>query len=432
MDYDLNWSLADDDVTPGAAAFRNPSLRDLLQHSTSKVDNGKVLRSEAAAASATKFSTDEFPDREVMDIDEFDERFGALKDALVSAPALFVEDAAVGSFREAEVRVRVISDSADYALYLRNLLVRVPLRNAQTTPRPVTIYVGSRAGDGSGDVYTVSDFDVDTLQASVVVSGPAPFADIADQLAHVVGRMYGAEGGVEAVRAKRGGGPRVATAREHGGLWEVPDEHYTALPGADGDALLLRNGSTFVNSSGDVSVVVGAPGAVLAAGAANGSLFAAHASVWGTRGVAALFAGATLPASAVKGDLPAGAVAAGGAATVPVATASNLVGHPKTVVVVEKGGAGGAASSKSAAAASAGGKETKKAAAKAAPKKGKKAAAKDSKSFSSAAAGDAAGALAAALDLSEGDAERLAERLAAHGTSVVTVRGEKELAAYIN
>lgn len=50
-----------------------------------------------------------------------------LKESFSLAPALFVEDGAVGSDRRSEIRVRVISDSANYALFFRNMLVRVCL-----------------------------------------------------------------------------------------------------------------------------------------------------------------------------------------------------------------------------------------------------------------------------------------------------------------
>lgn len=69
------------------------------------------------------FATDEFEGFEVADIDEFEERADTLRLSFSYAPRLFVHDGAVGANREAAIRVRVITDSADYALFARTMLV---------------------------------------------------------------------------------------------------------------------------------------------------------------------------------------------------------------------------------------------------------------------------------------------------------------------
>lgn len=77
LDYGLNWSLADDGVTPRGMAFRNPEVKELLMQATGPVDkDSKVLACGLGADdTAPLFCTDEHEGFVVADIDEFESRF---------------------------------------------------------------------------------------------------------------------------------------------------------------------------------------------------------------------------------------------------------------------------------------------------------------------------------------------------------------------
>ena len=77
LDYDLNWSLCDDGVAPHGDAFRNAPLKVLHQFC---VDGKKaplvgVVKAKAAPSYAT-LSTD---GPTAIDLDEFDDKFGAVR-----------------------------------------------------------------------------------------------------------------------------------------------------------------------------------------------------------------------------------------------------------------------------------------------------------------------------------------------------------------
>jgi hypothetical protein len=73
----------------------------------------------------------------------------------------------------------------------------------------------------------------------------------------------------------------------------------------------------------------------VAAGAAKGSLFAAHNVVWGTAGVSALWAGASVPTSAAAATTL--TLVSNGVAHTSV-NAGKLASHPASVVVVGNAG----------------------------------------------------------------------------------------------
>lgn len=76
LDYGLNWSLADDEVTVRGKAYRNAPRKTLLQHAVGTVDKatGTVSSTVAVDKSAPLYSTDDFPGFEIADIDAFEER----------------------------------------------------------------------------------------------------------------------------------------------------------------------------------------------------------------------------------------------------------------------------------------------------------------------------------------------------------------------
>ena len=96
INYALNWSLATDGVTPAVYAHRNLSLRKL-----EKVVGDKIKPpASSATPNPAPFSK---------------QSFEAVAEYLSNVNDVFVQDSAVGSHRSAELRTRVISDSASMA-----------------------------------------------------------------------------------------------------------------------------------------------------------------------------------------------------------------------------------------------------------------------------------------------------------------------------
>jgi hypothetical protein len=268
-----------------------------------------------------------------------------------------VEDAAVGSSRLAEVRVRVITDSPVVALYVRTLLHRTPLYNPQAFPRTVTVYAATLAGpgvaaaEGTGP-YTVVDVDPATKAGTVLAVGNVALASIAESIAAAAGQLALTGG----YRSVPGGNkhPGIAAARADGVLsWYMRDGHYYAPAGDAHPDLLPLAGDVIAEADGKgYAAVLGAAGSggVAGAAAAKGRLYAAHNFVWtAEQGVASTWAGVTLPAAAAKGAaVGKGALVAQGGVTAAL-TGPRAVPHPTRVIVVGGSGADAAAKAKSAA-----------------------------------------------------------------------------------
>lgn len=90
LDYNLNWSLADDSVTPRGDAFRNASLQQLLMYAPGKVTkSNKVLTAALpVAAKSINYATDNYAGLETLDLDRFDAKFEAVRLLCVLYPRL--------------------------------------------------------------------------------------------------------------------------------------------------------------------------------------------------------------------------------------------------------------------------------------------------------------------------------------------------------
>jgi len=326
VNYNLNWSLADDLVTPSKEAYRNASLQELLMFAKGTVSKDKVLTSTApATADAPLFSTDNFPGLKPMDIDEFDVQFEEVRDELYKSDRLFVEDAAVGSTRASEIRVRVISNDAVPALYFRNILLRTPLYDPEAFPRVITVYVSSTPNPKP---FTVSDYNPTTNKAVVVASGAVPLAAIQQQITHVAAQLMDKGG----YRHIKGGGVRVDIGRKEGNIeWYLDDRHY--FPPADEahPDLLAIKGSVVIGGEGKVKVIVGGGPTV----PVLPSLFAASGLVWEAAGISKLYAGVSAPVAGTR--LPKGALVAQGAATLAVPLTASLATAPDSIVAIGTG-----------------------------------------------------------------------------------------------
>lgn len=126
FDPDLNWSLGDDGFTLGGDAFRNARELALLQYSEGSLTKQKaVIKSPEEPKRVPMFATDEFEGFQVMDVDEAEYLREQVSEDMYHRKRLFVEDAAFGSNRLCEIKVRTVSDTAETNLFFRNMLVRV-------------------------------------------------------------------------------------------------------------------------------------------------------------------------------------------------------------------------------------------------------------------------------------------------------------------
>lgn len=431
---DLNWSLAADGVTPAGDAWRNAPITNLVQYSSGKKVGKGALSCSMPTAYVPALATDEYPGFEVMDLEAYEDMAAAVKTDLYHRSRLWVEDAAVGSTRAAEQKVRVISDSPEAALLARNMLQRTPLYHAGTFPRHILVVVNSR---WTGQPAIVTDIDPEAAgatKATIVAAGSVPFPQILRCIGHAAS-VLAAEGGY---RHEFGGNRRAADAAAAGSLELFHQDQYWRAAASDahpdlltfvadavklGDASALVMGGTpeftaaaYQGSSTAAGKAAAADAGAAASGkakaakpkaakkttaAAGGkgkgkrglatdagsglSLLSAHHTVWTADGLARVWAGATLPADAVRvEDLPRGALVGAGLVAMPV-EAPLLSAHPSTVVVV-----GGTSSG--------------------------------------ALSGDAAvEAVAAAQGLSGAGVEKLQARLAAHKSKVVAVASEQDV-----
>lgn len=358
LDYDLNFSLANDDLTTRGEAYRNAPVKDLIEfapRSTVKVTKERAVISSARGAKAVAYATDALPGFQVMDIEEFEGRVQSVRDDCLSyAPRLFVEDGAIGSSRTSELRVRVISDSSVTALAFRSLLNRIPLYNPEIFPRTVTVYAASLASsaiaagkDASGAAakpYTVVDVDPATSKAVVIAVGDVSIASLRQAVATAAGRLMQLGG----YRHVKGGdqNPNLRKVREDGVLeWYIKrgDAHwYPPASDAHPDLLALP-ADVVVGKDNSISLVLGGSSALSGAAAKAGRLYAAHDAVWTPEGVTAFWGGTSLPTASAPAPLPRGALQAEDSAYVPLA-GPKAVPAPAQVIVI--GGTGEDAASK--------------------------------------------------------------------------------------
>jgi hypothetical protein len=266
-----------------------------------------------------------------------------LRDECLSfAPRLFVEDAAVGSSRESEVRVRVVSDSSIVALFFRSLLQRTPLYAPEVFPRNITVLAatlarpeGVAAARGKAGPFTVVDVDPQTSKGTVIAVGDVPLASIASAVAVAAGQLMSLGG----YRSIPGGSDNASlnAARADGSLaWYMRDGHsYAPKNEPHPDLLPLTSGVDVVKDGNGYTLIVGAPaGSVSGPAAAKGRLYAAHGCVWGTNEISAFWSGLSVPSGSGL-PLVRGSLVAQGRTILPISSAGGrAVPHPKKVILV--------------------------------------------------------------------------------------------------
>lgn len=182
---------------------------------------------------------------------------------------LFVEDAATGSYRTSEIKVRVITDSPELNLFARQMLVRVPLYDPDWFPRHIVVIANTQA---AGEPFIVSDVDPKaplSSKATVLASGAVPFAQIQAHIARCASQLA-LKGGY---RHAHGGAAAFSARLEDGaeGNFLPVDRYWKADPAAPHPDLLVLPGDVLVNAKGEASAVFGAASQEVAAAVLAGA-----------------------------------------------------------------------------------------------------------------------------------------------------------------
>ena len=237
----------------------------------------------------------------MVDADEFSARMDDVQLHLSSVETsdIFVNDAAVGSYRNASSGIRVISDDAALSLFLSHMLVEVPSGRDPWHERPIVVYAAS------GIEGTAASLNLDTIEI------PGESED-SEARAEVVGATVVLTGAAAAPGAL------------------ALDAIAAAVASIDFDGVVMAC-DVHRNTAGSAALVFG--GAAVTE-ATIASLYSAHHSVWSADGVASLWGGRLLegkaPASAEAYDLVVGGVHVGAHAS------ENLINHPKVAAFVAK------------------------------------------------------------------------------------------------
>ncbi|KAF0852601.1 mitochondrial phosphoenolpyruvate carboxykinase [Andalucia godoyi] len=140
----VNWSLADDRITPAGQAFRNASLSDLVSASWAPSDKDGVLSIPAvssAAVSSVFLVEGTLPTSALttpaaginanasLSLTDYNAVMRSVTGYLSQVPQVWVADGTVGSHRSAETGVRVVSDNSVSSLAAQILLNRIPRVN---------------------------------------------------------------------------------------------------------------------------------------------------------------------------------------------------------------------------------------------------------------------------------------------------------------
>eukprot|EP00617_Octactis_speculum_P027485 CAMPEP_0185773090 /NCGR_PEP_ID=MMETSP1174-20130828/72285_1 /TAXON_ID=35687 /ORGANISM="Dictyocha speculum, Strain CCMP1381" /LENGTH=197 /DNA_ID=CAMNT_0028459635 /DNA_START=80 /DNA_END=673 /DNA_ORIENTATION=+ len=161
LDYNLNWSLNQNQVTPCGDAFRLTKAKDVA-----KLGAGPAVE-------VPKPSDDDVPPEageEALSFAAFDTALSVVRSSLSETATLYVVE---GDAPGTRIPCRVISDDLVIAsAAITGILERMPLR--QPTALPITCFVTSSGENFSGLVVEQGDgvvYPEDDNVASVVLSG---------------------------------------------------------------------------------------------------------------------------------------------------------------------------------------------------------------------------------------------------------------------
>lgn len=296
----MNWSLVEDDITPRGESFRNPSAKLLLQkvprNSGAAVDpSTKALHVDASSSAAES---------------SFPSLLSSVIPSLSDVDAVYVVDAAVGSFRGSEVLARVVSDCPAAALQVQHLLVKVGGASDERSGADHPIKVFHSSDSEAASIAT----HVSSLSATIAVEGPLDVRQLQQAIQDVASQ-----------------------------LMDTGEGELNVLP---------LPGRAFVDKSGDtvVEIDVSEDGATASDAKVpkGASLYGLNGTVWSQAGLARLFGGAVVSSAAAKTQFPESpgfgdVVLDGGKSVLTSFRADNLIAHPSKIVFV---GAGKKASAK--------------------------------------------------------------------------------------
>ncbi|RHY00221.1 hypothetical protein DYB25_013184 [Aphanomyces astaci] len=156
--FEVNWSLGDDDITPLHNCYRNRALDRLA---AAAAVAAPVANAAAPAATATNSPAGPFLDL-----------WNDVTKQLSHSADLYISDGAVGAHAALRTPIRVVSDTPRVAHALANLLTKVPTLKDPHTPRPIlVVWKSSTDKDESAFAYNI-DTNLDGFtQAKLVVRG---------------------------------------------------------------------------------------------------------------------------------------------------------------------------------------------------------------------------------------------------------------------
>mmetsp|Transcript_964 Transcript_964/g.1248 ORF Transcript_964/g.1248 Transcript_964/m.1248 type:complete len:386 (+) Transcript_964:51-1208(+) len=282
LEYKLNWSLADDGITPTGDAYGNIKLTTLKKKLGLKVGDSTLETSLTATSSKFQEAGNS------VSFEEFDVKKASVTEYLSSGVDLFVEDGAAGSFRGSTVGVRVVTDDPIFAMVSKNLLMPIP-KKLQAKSQPITVLVSTKCEASMEAVAFDESEDGELVGATIVLSNSMNLSAFTSLLSHAAS--------------------------------VVLDENEDLLP-------LPAAAVTKDSSAG---LLVGSSSSLLGQLYGEGALYSAHSSIWAPSGISALLNGAVLPSGAVGGN---GVDVKAGEVTCISNPAMNLVAPPKAVLFV--------------------------------------------------------------------------------------------------
>eukprot|EP01138_Halocafeteria_seosinensis_P015107 gb/GECG01015420.1/.p1 GENE.gb/GECG01015420.1/~~gb/GECG01015420.1/.p1 ORF type:complete len:452 (+),score=60.95 gb/GECG01015420.1/:1-1356(+) len=319
FDPDLNWSLGDDGLTIGGDAFRNASELALFQYSQSPLTKQKVVQKKGNASKVAKLATEEYQGYSLMDADEADYFREQVSEDLYARKRLFVEDAAFGSNRNCEIKVRAVTDTAEANLFFRNMLHRIPLDIPDCFPRHILV-ISNEQWDKT-DPCVLVDIDMQANSATkavVVAAGKVSFSELAENIAFCANELA-TKGGY---RHEFGGGLRARIARENGRLeLYYTDRYWKASPDEPHPDMLLMRGHVLTKTGSAPHIILTENDKVAAkalhkrasSDSASVDLYASNHFFWDKNGIGRAWGGIAAGVSDLGGSkwLPRGTIVEG-------------------------------------------------------------------------------------------------------------------------
>eukprot|EP01027_Heterolobosea_sp_BB2_P008956 GEZU01013269.1.p1 GENE.GEZU01013269.1~~GEZU01013269.1.p1 ORF type:complete len:559 (-),score=163.21 GEZU01013269.1:266-1942(-) len=281
LDYDLNWSLSEDQINPYFDSFRNLDTKGLIARSYVAPDKKtKAIVVDAKAeehenTAPANYYVNEQQDSAPTkysawnkDIQKVTPKirnriYKELAYHLSNVPSSFVFDAAVGSSPATETTLRVVTDDPISGIYLNHMLLKVPKRKAvefkdeaiilhcpgyRFTPTRIVEEFG---GPTPADLGLTADKFVltDLVTSTAMTGGVADRSIIQDTLAFLAARNAFAK-----------------------------------------NALTIPSDAVF-SESGELTLVLNNPRTDIANVLENKNLYGAHHNIWSAKGVSRLWDG---------------------------------------------------------------------------------------------------------------------------------------------